>query len=66
MSPEPHGPQDLPKDPRIVAKISYPMPLGSFSPLVKALEKMYGKGLVVLMDGDSEWMNVALPSEPKK
>lgn len=49
----PHG--------RIVAKISTPTPIKGIMKTMKGLEKMFGPGLVILLDGDPDWMNIAQP-----
>lgn len=45
---------------QVVAKLAYPMPAGGMQRLVKALEALYGKGLVVdFADPEAgEWMIV--------
>jgi hypothetical protein len=49
---------------RVVARLAYPMRVEALGRLVKALEKTYGKGLVIVTGGE-DWapghMTIARP-----
>jgi hypothetical protein len=49
---------------RVVAKLRYPMPAAGMRDLVRALQRLYGPGLVILTDGplwEHGWMLIATP-----
>ena len=48
----------------VVAQLRYPMRIGRIDKLVRALESIYGPGLVIRTDlGQGRWMCIALPAE---
>lgn len=52
--------------PTIVARLAMPMPVnGGLTRVVKGLEDLYGKGLVVLFDqpDTDKWMVIARPAD---